>query len=134
MAHLVFLLSCFLYLQYIYKFWLTTLSFVAAGISSSQMYQLFFPYNSWDKYNQRPIFLWQSYSLNGPCRFKHNIYPVSNVSAIKPIIDHDQNIHKMGIYSLPGMQNLVWHRLMKSCFGWHHTFHSIAWSYLNWTK
>ena len=28
----------------------------------------------------------------------------------------------MGIYSLPGMQNLVWYRLMKSCFGWHHTF------------
>ena len=37
-------------------------------------------------------------------------------------MDHDQNIHKMGIYSLPGMQNLVWYRLMRSCFGWHHTF------------
>ena len=28
---------------------------------------------------------------------------------------------QMGIYSLPVTQNLVWHRLIKSHFGWHHT-------------
>ena len=30
---------------------------------------------------------------------------------------------QMGIYSLPIMQNLVWHRLIKLCFIWHHTFY-----------
>ena len=46
---------CLLYLQH--KFWLKTVSFVAAEISTRQTYQLFFPYISWDKYYHTPILL-----------------------------------------------------------------------------
>ena len=48
-------LCCLLFLQY--KFWLKTVSFVAAEISTRQTYQLFFPYISWDKYYHTPILL-----------------------------------------------------------------------------
>ena len=48
-------LCCLLYLQH--KFWLKTVSFVAAEISTRKTYQLFFPYISWDKYHHTPILL-----------------------------------------------------------------------------
>ena len=46
-------LCCLLYLQH--KFWLRTVGFVAAEISTYQMYQSFFLYISWDKYRHRSI-------------------------------------------------------------------------------
>ena len=61
-------LSCILYLHH--KLWLKTLSFVAAKISTSQMYQLFSDNLLWDKYQ---YLLWQSYSPYGRCRLKHII-------------------------------------------------------------
>ena len=45
---------CYLfYLQH--KFWFKTVSFVAAEISTQKMYQLFFPYISWNKYRHAPV-------------------------------------------------------------------------------
>ena len=37
--------------------WLKMVSFVAAEISIQKMYQLFFPYISWEKYHHTPILL-----------------------------------------------------------------------------
>ena len=37
---------------------LKTASLLATEISTLQMYQLLFPYISWDEYHQTPIFLW----------------------------------------------------------------------------
>ena len=56
-------LCCLLYMQY--KFWLKT-GFVAAEISTCQMYQLFFPYISWDKYRHTPILVMVILSSNRP--------------------------------------------------------------------
>ena len=50
-----------------HKFWLKMVSFVAAKISTCQ---LFFPYISWDKNHPTFIFLWQSYSLRALRRLK----------------------------------------------------------------
>ena len=45
---------CLLYLQQ--NFWLITVSFVAAEISTTEMYQLYFLYViSWDKHHHKPI-------------------------------------------------------------------------------
>ena len=46
-------LCCLLHLQH--KFWLKAVGFVAAEILTCQMYQLFFPCISWDKYHHTPI-------------------------------------------------------------------------------
>ena len=47
-----------------HKFWLKTVSFVAAEILTCQTYKLFFPYISWDKYHHTwDLFIYKATSL-----------------------------------------------------------------------
>ena len=61
--------------------------------------------------------------LNLPCILDFMCYLCNHVMLVKLIAYKILSLtNQMEVYSLPGFQKLVWHRLMKSCFGQHHTF------------
>ena len=63
---------CFLYWQH--KFWPIMASLLETKISTSQTYQLFFPYISWDQYHQKPILFMVVLFSKWPCKLKPNFH------------------------------------------------------------
>ena len=87
-------LSCFLYLQYKFRF--KTVSFVVAEISSSQTYQLFFPYILQDKYHKTPIL------------FLVILFSKCNLIWEKPASTHTTAIHTFHLYTLTNYSARYW--------------------------